>query len=196
MILKILDEIKTRSDGVEKTIIFSQFTSMLDLIEPFLKDERIRYVRCTPIICVPLMSLTRLVDDGSMKPADREAALTKIKEDSKMRVILISFKAGSTGLNLTACNNVILVDLWWNPALEDQAFDRAHRFGQNRDVSIFKLKIDNTVEDRILELQERKRALTQNVLAGAKHKGLHLGFEELLALLKWGKEEQDSDSDD
>ena len=196
MILKLLDDIKTRSDGVEKTIIFSQFTSMLDLIEPFLKDEYIRYVRCTSITCVLLMSLTRLVDDGSMKPADREAALTKIKEDPKMRVILISFKAGSTGLNLTACNNVILVDLWWNPALEDQAFDRAHRFGQSRDVHIFKLKIDKTVEDRILELQERKRALTQNVLAGAKHKGLNLGFEELLALLKWGKDEQDSDSDD
>lgn len=58
----------------------------------------------------------------------------------------------SLGLNLTACNNVILVDMWWNPALEDQAFDRAHRFGQVRDVNIYKLKVDGTVEDRILEV--------------------------------------------
>ena len=124
-----------------------------------------------------------------MNPKDREASLAKIKSSSSTRVILISFKAGSTGtqpyffygdeevsllicdvgLNLTACNNVILVDLWWNPALEvyrkmpdtrlgliffslfqDQAFDRSHRFGQTRDVNIFKLKIDGTVEDRIL----------------------------------------------
>jgi SNF2 family DNA or RNA helicase len=132
-----------------------------------------------------------------MKAPDREAALTKIKEDPKIQVILISFKAGSTGLNLTACNNVILVDLWWNPALEEQAFDRAHRFGQTRDVNIFKLKIDNTVEDRILELQERKRALARAALSGAKLKDMHLGFEELLALLKWGKDEDsDQDSDD
>lgn len=131
-----------------------------------------------------------------MKAPDREVALAKIKEDPKTKVILISFKAGSTGLNLTACNNVILVDLWWNPALEEQAFDRAHRFGQTRDVNIFKLKIDNTVEDRILELQERKRMLTKAALAGTKLKDMHLGFDELLALLKWDKEEEDEDGDD
>jgi hypothetical protein len=131
----------------------------------------------------------RIVDDGSMKPVDREAALTKIKNSQTTKVILISFKAGSTGsvffvdralhtdgslpgLNLTACNNVILVDLWWNPALEvciaaarlllsapnerhsqDQAFDRSHRVGQTREVHIFKLKIDDTVEDRILAVR-------------------------------------------
>lgn len=63
-------------------------------------------------------------------------------------VILISFKAGSTGLNLTCCNHVVLMDMWWNPALEDQAFDRAHRLGQTRDVRIYKLRVENTVEDR------------------------------------------------
>ncbi|KIL66062.1 hypothetical protein M378DRAFT_75691 [Amanita muscaria Koide BX008] len=178
-ILEILSDIKEQSDGSEKTIIFSQFTSMLDLIEPFLRGESIRYVRY----------------DGKMKPADREASLKKIKEDPKTRVILISFKAGSTGLNLTACNNVILVDLWWNPALEDQAFDRAHRFGQKRDVNIFKLKIDNTIEDRILQLQEKKRMLAQAALAGTKLKDMRLGFDELLALLKWDKDGGGDDSD-
>lgn len=87
-----------------------------------------------------------------MAAKDRETSLTQIKTNDSVKVILISFKAGSTGLNLTACNNVILVDMWWNPALEDQAFDRAHRLGQTRDVSIYKLKIDATVEDRILEV--------------------------------------------
>ena len=88
-----------------------------------------------------------------MRKQDREAALEKIRNSTTTRLILISFKAGSTGLNLTCCNNVILVDMWWNPALEDQAFDRAHRFGQQRPVNIYKLKIDDTVEDRILAVR-------------------------------------------
>ncbi|KAJ3560995.1 hypothetical protein NP233_g10474 [Leucocoprinus birnbaumii] len=177
MILKLLQDIDERSDGEEKTIIFSQFTSMLDLIMPFLKDKGIRFSRY----------------DGSMNPAEREAALNKIKTDPKVRVILISFKAGSTGLNLTACNNVILVDLWWNPALEDQAFDRAHRFGQKRDVNIYKLKIDETVEERILLLQDKKRALAHAALSGDKLKNMKLGMDDLLALFRHNARD---DSDD
>ena len=103
----------------------------------------------------------------------REASLEAIRSNNRTRVILISFKAGGAGLNLTACNNVILVDLWWNPALEvrlclpfvyialtsfflsfshnqEQAFGRVHRYGQERDVMIFKLTIERTVEQRIL----------------------------------------------
>lgn len=90
-----------------------------------------------------------------MKKSEREVALRKIKSSKRTHVILVSFKAGSTGLNLTCCNNVILVDLWWNPALEEQAFDRAHRLGQERDVDIYKLTIENTVEDRILQVSPR-----------------------------------------
>ncbi|KAH9474606.1 putative ATP-dependent helicase [Psilocybe cubensis] len=180
MILKLLKEVDERSNCEEKTIIFSQFTSMLDLIQPFLTEKGIKYVRY----------------DGSMIPKDREAALEKIKTSSTTRVILISFKAGSTGLNLTACNNVILVDLWWNPALEDQAFDRAHRFGQKRDVNIFKLKIDGTVEDRILLLQEKKRALASAALSGDKIKNMRLGMDDLLALFRpGGKDDEEEDFD-
>ncbi|KAE9389305.1 hypothetical protein BT96DRAFT_946980 [Gymnopus androsaceus JB14] len=167
-LLDILLEVGARSDGTEKTIIFSQFTTMLDLIEPFLNENGIKFVRY----------------DGSMKPLEREKSLETIKTQERIKVILISFKAGSTGLNLTACNNVILVDLWWNPALEDQAFDRSHRFGQKRDVNIYKLKIDNTVEDRILELQDKKRELSRAALSGDKIKNLHLGMDELLALFR------------
>ena len=88
-----------------------------------------------------------------MTKPEREEALRKIKTSASTRVILISFKAGSTGLNLTCCNNVILVDLWWNPALEDQAFDRAHRLGQKRTVHIHKLSVPGTVEERTLEVR-------------------------------------------
>ncbi|KAF8647534.1 hypothetical protein AX16_006641 [Volvariella volvacea WC 439] len=180
MILKILRDINERSDGEEKTIIFSQFTTMLDLIEPFLKEEGVVYVRY----------------DGSMKADKREFSLDKIKNDERTKVILISFKAGSTGLNLTACNNVILVDLWWNPALEDQAFDRAHRFGQTRDVNIFKLKINETVEDRILELQEKKRALARAALSGDKIKNQQLTMDDLLALFRPGGRGDDEEDYD
>ncbi|KAJ3745238.1 P-loop containing nucleoside triphosphate hydrolase protein, partial [Lentinula raphanica] len=168
MIHELLHKVKTDSQGVEKTIIFSQFTTMLDLLEPWLHQSGTEFVRY----------------DGAMKPKEREASLQAIKNQDSVKVILISLKAGSTGLNLAVCNNVILVDLWWNPALEDQAFDRAHRYGQKRDVNIYKLKVDNTVEDRILELQDRKRALAGAVLSGDKIKDLHLGMDELLALFK------------
>ena len=101
----------------------------------------------------------------------------------------------SSGLNLTACNNVILVDMWWNPALEDQAFDRAHRLGQTRDVHIYKLTIENTVEQRILSLQDGKRALAAAALSGDRIKNLKLGLEDLMALFRPGagydKEEDD-----
>ncbi|KAF9011925.1 SNF2 family N-terminal domain-containing protein [Cyathus striatus] len=170
MLLKLLKDTEERSKGEEKTIVFSQFTSMLDLIEPFLRERGIKYTRYY-----------------------REMALHTIRNDPLTHVILISFKAGSTGLNLTACNNVILVDLWWNPALEDQAFDRAHRFGQTRDVNIYKLKIDETVEDRILLLQEKKRTLAAAALSGDKIKGLRLGMDDLLALFRPGGKDDDEE---
>jgi SNF2 family DNA or RNA helicase len=147
-----------------------------------------------------------------MSKEKREVSLDQIRNNKRIGVILISFKAGSTGkrpisiiapptsscspelptgLNLTACNNVILVDLWWNPALEDQAFDRAHRLGQTRDVNIYKLTIENTVEERILTLQENKRALATAALGGDRIKNLKLGLEDLMALFRPGREDED-----
>ncbi|KAH9064612.1 SNF2 family N-terminal domain-containing protein [Lactarius vividus] len=184
-LLKLLEEIDAREDEdgeltEEKTIVFSQFTSMLDLIELFLKDAGISFVRY----------------DGSMSKDKREASLDQIKNNKRIKVILISFKAGSTGLNLTACNNVILVDMWWNPALEDQAFDRAHRLGQTRDVHIYKLTIENTVEQRILALQDGKRALATAALSGDRIKNLKLGLDDLMALFRPGREYNDDEDDD
>ncbi|KAH8112239.1 P-loop containing nucleoside triphosphate hydrolase protein [Phellopilus nigrolimitatus] len=178
MILQILRDIKDRTDGEEKTIIFSQFTSMLDLVQPFLRSEGLK------------------VYDGSMRKDQREESLAEIRNSKTTKIILISFKAGSTGLNLTACNNVILVDMWWNPALEDQAFDRAHRFGQTRNVNIYKLTIEQTVEERILALQEKKRELAAAALSGDKLKNSRLGLEDLMALFKSGGRDEDDEDDD
>ncbi|TKY87052.1 hypothetical protein EX895_003729 [Sporisorium graminicola] len=161
--LSLLSKIRTE-DPTEKTIVFSQFTSFLNLVEPHLARHHFKYVRY----------------DGSMKPQDREAALERIRDDPSITVILISFKAGSTGLNLTSCSRVILMDLWWNPQIEEQAFDRAHRLGQTRDVTIYKLSIKDTVEERILKLQEKKRALAKAALEGSKLvKGNRLDFKEI-----------------
>ncbi|QRV98846.1 SNF2 family amino-terminal protein [Ceratobasidium sp. AG-Ba] len=179
--IELLEEIDERSGGEEKTIVFSQFTTMLDLLEPFLLDAGIKYSRL----------------DGSMAPKDREVALDKIRNSAKTKAILISFKAGSTGLNLTACNNVILLDLWWNPALEDQAFDRAHRLGQTKDVNIYKLTIAETVEDRILKLQDTKRDLAKAALSGDKLSNNRLRLDDIMNLFnKHSHEDSDEDSDE
>ncbi|KAJ7138696.1 SNF2 family N-terminal domain-containing protein [Mycena crocata] len=180
MILSLLQDIKLRSNGTEKTIIFSQFTSMLDIIGPFLHAAGVNYVRY----------------DGAMTASAREAALADITSNQRITVILISFKAGNTGLNLTACNNVILVDLWWNPALEEQAFDRAHRLGQTRPVNIFKLKVDHTIEDRILALQGKKRQLAQATLSGDKLENMSLGMDELLGLFRSLSERENDTNED
>lgn len=128
-----------------------------------------------------------------MNPTERGAVLDRIRSDNKTTVILISFKAGSTGLNLNVCSRVILADMWWNPALEDQAFDRAHRLGQKREVHIYKLTVGQTVEDRILELQKKKRELADAALSG-KAVSNKLGLNEMLDLFR-RDDQQDNDED-
>jgi SNF2 family DNA or RNA helicase len=118
-----------------------------------------------------------------MRADQREKSLDTIRNDSDTKVILISFMAGSTGLNLTCCSRVILMDLWWNPQLEEQAFDRSHRLGQKLPVQIYKLYIKKSVEERILELQAKKRALAKAALEGSKFsKGNKLDKKELMYL--------------
>ncbi len=97
--------------------------------------------------------------------------------------MLVSLKAGGTGLNLTAADHVFLLDPWWNPAVEDQAADRAHRIGQERPVMVYRLVAEDTVEERILALQERKRALADAAL-GEADRAAGLTREDLLALLE------------
>ncbi|OVA10723.1 SNF2-related [Macleaya cordata] len=126
-----------------KTIVFSQWTSMLDLLEIPLNQSCMQYRRL----------------DGTMSLALRDKAVKDFNTDPEVTVMLMSLKAGNLGLNMVAACHVILLDLWWNPTTEDQAIDRTHRIGQTRPVTVSRLTISNTVEDRILSLQEKKRKL-------------------------------------
>ncbi len=147
-----------------KALVFSQWTSLLNLTEPHLDGADIRYCRL----------------DGSTR--DRAGVVEAFQDPDGPPVMLVSLRAGGTGLNLTAADNVFLLDLWWNPAVEDQAADRTHRIGQQRPVLVQRLVAENTVEERILELQERKRHLARTALEdGAQAQGLTR--EDLLVLL-------------
>jgi SNF2 family DNA or RNA helicase len=148
-----------------KAIVFSQWTSLLDLTEPAIERARIGFSRL----------------DGSTR--DRAAVVREFQDASGPPVMLVSLKAGGTGLNLTAADHVFLLDPWWNPAVEDQAADRAHRIGQTRPVMVYRLVAKDTVEERILELQERKRAIADAALGEADAAG-GLTRDDLLALLE------------
>lgn len=150
-----------------KTIVFSQFTSMLDLIEPHLKHANIAYVRY----------------DGSMRPDAREAALNSLRTDPKTRVLLCSLKCGSLGLNLTAASRVVIVEPFWNPFVEEQAIDRVHRLNQPVDVKVFRLTVRNTVEEKILALQEKKRQLAAAAIEGGKAVG-KLSMQDIMQLFR------------
>ncbi|RAH47187.1 DEAD/DEAH box helicase [Aspergillus brunneoviolaceus CBS 621.78] len=136
------------NDSSEKTIIFSQFTSLLDLLEIPIAREGWDYRRY----------------DGSMKPAERNASVIEFTDNPDCKVMLVSLKAGNSGLNLVAASQVIIFDPFWNPYVEEQAVDRAHRIGQARPVQIHRIVVKGTVEDRILELQDQKRELVEGAL--------------------------------
>ncbi len=133
-------------DGGHRTLVFSQFTSMLDLIVPALDEAGISWCRL----------------DGSTK--DRGAMVERFQSDASISVFLISLKAGGAGLNLTGADTVIHFDPWWNPAVEAQATDRAHRIGQEKVVTSIKLIARDTVEQRVLEMQAQKRMLSTELL--------------------------------
>ncbi|KAK3349901.1 SNF2 family N-terminal domain-containing protein [Lasiosphaeria hispida] len=163
-----------RKEATEhKFIVFSQFTSMLDLIEPFLRAQ-------------PGLKAVRY--DGKMDNTAREAALKALRTDPHTRVLLCSLKCGSLGLNLTVATRVVIVEPFWNPFVEEQAIDRVHRLTQTVDVIVYKLTVAGTVEARILELQNKKRLLAEATIEGGmrkKGKGtLKLGLQEILALFK------------
>ena len=140
-----------------RILLFSQFTSMLSLIEERLKENKINYVKLT----------------GSTK--DRKTPVEAFQK-GEIPLFLISLKAGGSGLNLTAADTVIHYDPWWNPAVEDQATDRAHRMGQRKKVFVYKLVSKDTVEEKILSLQSKKKALTENILE--KHTGQKTSFDD------------------
>ncbi|KAF2158909.1 hypothetical protein M409DRAFT_61255 [Zasmidium cellare ATCC 36951] len=156
-----------RESPKHKTIVFSQFTTMLDLIEPHLKHGGISFVRY----------------DGSMKPDEREKSLNSLRTNPKTRVLLCSLKCGSLGLNLTAASRVVIIEPFWNPFVEEQAIDRVHRLNQTVDVKVFRLTMRTSVEERIIELQEKKRELAKAAIEGGKGAG-KLSMQDILGLFK------------
>ncbi|MBX3231770.1 MAG: DEAD/DEAH box helicase [Labilithrix sp.] len=161
----LLGALEDAAAGGHKALVFSQWTSLLDLVEPHLRAAGIRFTRL----------------DGSTK--DRGAVVDAFQDPSGPPVLIASLKAGGTGLNLTAADHVFLLDPWWNPAAEDQAADRAHRIGQDRPVMVYRLVAKDTVEERILALQEKKRALA-DVALGEAGAAAGVTREDLLALLE------------
>jgi non-specific serine/threonine protein kinase len=130
-------------DSNHRILVFSQFVQMLKILRTHLDERDIRYCYL----------------DGSTR--DRLGEVDRFNGDTGIPLFLISLKAGGTGLNLASADTVIHFDPWWNPAVEDQATDRAHRIGQSRTVHTIRLVTEGTVEERILELQQRKRELAE-----------------------------------
>ena len=156
--------VQTSVEGGHRVLIFSQFVSMLQLIKRALDEDRVAYEYL----------------DGSTK--DRQAKVENFQRDDGPPIFLISLKAGGSGLNLTAADTVIHFDPWWNPAVEDQATDRAHRIGQTKVVTTYRLLAKGTIEEKILELGTKKRELVGAVLsedAGGAKKLTKMDLEEL-----------------
>ncbi|KAL3458624.1 SNF2 family N-terminal domain-containing protein [Aspergillus heterothallicus] len=164
--MEIIRQIQ-QGDSSEKVIVFSQFTSLLDLLEIPVAREGHQYRRY----------------DGSMRPTDRNSAVLDFTDNPNCKIMLVSLKAGNAGLNLVAANHVVIFDPFWNPYIEEQAIDRAHRIGQMREVHVHRILVPETVEDRIVELQDKKRQLIDGALDEKESKNIaRLSTRELAYL--------------
>ena len=155
------------ADSGHKALVFSQFTTMLEHLEEDLKKSGIAYYKIT----------------GST-PKEKRIELVNAFNHDETPVFLISLKAGGTGLNLTGADVVIHYDPWWNVAAENQATDRAHRIGQQNIVTVYKLIVKGTIEEKILKLQEAKAKLADDILSAEGVSSSVLDCEELLQLLE------------
>lgn len=146
--IELLKEHILEKTGNHKILVFSQFVKMLDLIRGQLDQSKIPYSYL----------------DGQTSLPERERQVQRFQENESIRVFLISLKAGGTGLNLTAADYVYIVDPWWNPAVENQAIDRCYRMGQEKHVVAYRMICQNSIEEKIMELQSAKRQLAQDVI--------------------------------
>jgi SNF2 family DNA or RNA helicase len=160
----LIEQIQSKSPR-HKILVFSQFVSMLNLIGEELHNKGINYVSLT----------------GNTR--NREAVVNEFQDNNNMRVFLISLKAGGTGLNLTAADYIYLVDPWWNPAIENQAIDRAYRIGQKKNVVAVRLICPDTVEEKMMQLQENKKGLASELIDSGANPMKTLNREDLLALV-------------
>ena len=166
--LEMLEEITSSAhDAGHRILIFSQFTSMLSIIRERLEA----------------MGLECFYIDGSTPAMERNVLAARFN-DGKGDVFLVSLKAGGTGLNLTGADTVIHYDPWWNPAVMDQASDRAYRIGQTKAVQVIKLASRNTIEEKIIKLQDKKRVLADGIIQANTAILNRLSKEEILALFE------------
>ncbi len=164
--LELLDEsLQSAMAEGHKVLVFSQFTSLLAIVRQHLEKQNIVYEYL----------------DG--KTNDRQGCVTRFNEDPKVSVFLISLKAGGHGLNLTSADYVYILDPWWNPAVESQAIDRAHRIGQTKPVFAYRLIAKDTVEEKIIQLQDSKRQLAEAVITADTSLMKSLSLEDLQLLL-------------
>ncbi len=161
----LLDRLDETIEEGHKTLVFSQFVSMLDILRNRLDQRRVPYAYL----------------DGQTR--DRQAAVRQFQEDPACKLFLVSLKAGGLGLNLTAAEYVFLLDPWWNPAVEAQAIDRAHRIGQTRHVFAYRIIARDTVEEKVLQLQQSKRDLADAIISADNSLIRSLGREDLELLL-------------
>ncbi len=162
----LMELLQTLIEGKHKTVIFSQYTRMLQIMREDFEHRGIRFSYL----------------DGSSK--NRLEIVKQFNEDETIPVFLVSLKAGGTGLNLVGADTVIHYDMWWNPAVENQATDRVHRMGQKKNVSAYKLITLNTIEEKIAEMQKRKKGLVKKVVSCDDEAIAKLTWEDVLELLR------------
>ena len=162
-----MDLIQSAIEGEHKILVFSQFTSMLSLLEEALKKESIGYYKII-----------------GETPKQKRLEMVNAFNSDNTPVFLISLKAGGTGLNLTGADVVIHYDPWWNQAAQNQATDRAHRIGQTKKISVYKLIVKNTIVEKIVKMQESIRDLADAILSGENGSITQMSKEELMELLE------------
>ncbi len=166
-LLKIL-QATLKHDG-SKVIVFSQWTKFLDVVQRQLEEAR-------------LAKVTRI--DGTMKAAQRDAAIRALDNDPATRILLASLSVCSVGLNLVSADTVILSDSWWAPAIEDQAVDRVHRLGQTRPTTVWRLVMEGTVEEQVLDIQSEKRELVNKAFQEKQGKEKKTEVRRLADIMK------------
>lgn len=166
--LDYIDQILREVIPGHKVLLFSFFTSMLKLVEDRIRQRGIAAVRL----------------DGKLSREQRQLAVDTFQQDDACRVFLISLKAGGTGLNLTAADYVYILDPWWNPAAEAQAIDRCYRIGQDKHVMAYKMVCRDSVEERILALQDHKKRMAEGLILDEANLMKSISKEELLKLFE------------
>ncbi|GAE25238.1 helicase [Halalkalibacter wakoensis JCM 9140] len=164
--MRLIDELIEKE---EKVLIFSQYKEMGSLIVHALQEK---FEQTVPFL------------HGSLTRAKRQEAIQSFQEDPNIHFFVLSLKAGGVGLNLTSATNVIHYDRWWNPAVENQATDRAYRIGQTKDVSVHKLVTTGTLEERIDRMLQKKQELADQILAAGEQRVTELSNEEIIELIQ------------